>query len=95
MTMTPKACLCFIIVTIASSCHKNPSPIQEKPLVKARDRARLIMERHCGNCHIPESHQALPRALAVYNLRQEEWAKNMREDQLKQIPGEDFRRAHF
>jgi hypothetical protein len=47
-----------------------------------RDDARLILERHCGSCHIPDYPTALPRALAVFNLREPDWSARMTDAQL-------------
>ncbi|MFO0722656.1 MAG: hypothetical protein U1E65_02655 [Myxococcota bacterium] len=57
----------------------------EDPRVVARDQARLVLERHCGACHIPESGQALPAALAVYDLTAPEWAAKMNDRQLLEM----------
>jgi hypothetical protein len=59
------------------------TPTQQR--LRLRDQARLILERHCGQCHIGEYPTALPRALAVYNLSNEEWAAKMTETQLRQL----------
>jgi hypothetical protein len=50
-----------------------------------RDRARLVLEAHCGACHIGNLATALPRALAVYDLRDEEWSARMSVDQLQAL----------
>jgi hypothetical protein len=48
-----------------------------------RDDARLVLERHCGQCHIGAYPSALPRALAVFDLSQTEWSSKMSAAQLK------------
>jgi hypothetical protein len=67
------------------SATRAPVATSEAKRVALRDDARLVLERHCGSCHIPESPSALPRALRVYNLRDEEWARQMSNDQLGQL----------
>jgi hypothetical protein len=47
-----------------------------------RDEARLTLERHCGACHIRDEPTALPRALAVYDLREPDWSARMNDAQL-------------
>src|SRR5262245_56088696 len=47
-----------------------------------RDQSRLILERHCGRCHIREYPTAVPRALAVFDLREPEWSRRMSDAQL-------------
>lgn len=47
-----------------------------------RDEARLILEEHCGSCHLPDYPTTIGAALAVFDLSQEEWAATMSEEQL-------------
>jgi mono/diheme cytochrome c family protein len=47
-----------------------------------RDDARLILERHCGACHVRDYPTALPGALAVYDLRERDWSVRMSDAQL-------------
>lgn len=76
------------------------SRVPEKPKLKApaaalsvteraqlRDEARLVLERHCGQCHIGAYPTAMPRALRVYNLSAPEWAAGMSEDHLRKLDG--------
>jgi hypothetical protein len=48
-----------------------------------RDDARLILEQHCGVCHVRDSPGAVPGALAVYDLREPEWSARMSDAQLR------------
>lgn len=50
-----------------------------------RDEARLVLERHCGQCHIPHLPTAVPAALAVYDLNELEWAGTMNDEQLEDL----------
>jgi hypothetical protein len=59
--------------------------VDERTRASLRDDARLVLERECGKCHIPEYPTALPAALRVYNLREAEWAGRMTEAQLRQL----------
>jgi len=48
-----------------------------------RDDSRLVLEHHCGQCHIRDYPTALPRALAVFDLREPDWSARMSDAQLK------------
>jgi hypothetical protein len=48
-----------------------------------RDDARVVLERHCGQCHIGAYPSALPRALAIFDLSEMEWYGKMSAVQLK------------
>jgi hypothetical protein len=48
-----------------------------------RDDARLILEQHCGVCHVRDSPGAVAGALAVYDLRELEWSARMSDVQLR------------
>jgi len=61
------------------------APPAQDSRVTLRDQARLVLERHCGDCHIPSSPRALPAALAVYDLTHLEWASTMRGEQLEAL----------
>ena len=50
-----------------------------------RDSARLVLERECGECHIPDSPTGLPSALTVYDLRELEWSNRMTDTQLEKL----------
>jgi len=52
-----------------------------------RDRARLLLEAQCGDCHIGAIEGALPGALGVYDLSELEWSARMTAAQLRQLPG--------
>ena len=46
------------------------------------DRTREIVRPHCGSCHTTSSPQAVPAALAVYDLEQSDWGARMSTGQL-------------
>ncbi len=52
------------------------------PSTQARDDARVVLERHCGRCHLPSQPTALPSALAIFDLSEEEWAGRLEPDAL-------------
>jgi hypothetical protein len=70
---------------LASSTPVTPGVItsQGQGHEALRDDARLILERHCGQCHIREYPTALPGALAVYDLREPNWSARMTDAQLR------------
>ncbi len=45
--------------------------------------ARLVLEKHCGLCHLEDSPQAKRGALAIFNLRRPDWYVSLSEEQLK------------
>jgi hypothetical protein len=78
--------ICLLLCLVA--CHSDAKR------ARLRDEARLVLERHCGNCHVPESPSALPGALAVYNLGELEWAAHMTAAQLQKL-GERVKEGEF
>ncbi len=48
-----------------------------------RDDARVLLERECGQCHISSYPTSLPKALAVFDLLDEDWSRKMSDAQLK------------
>lgn len=62
-----------------------PSGGAEDAHRRARDDARLVLERYCGSCHISAYETALPGALAVYDLLDAEGAARATELQLRDI----------
>lgn len=55
------------------------------PLVLARDDARVVLERHCGRCHLPNEPTAIGGALAIFDLSEEEWAARLETETLAGI----------
>ncbi len=72
---------------LVCACKKPPPPAPPPPdpRIVLRDRARLVLERMCGECHIGTLPTALPRALAVYDLMQPEWSAKMNPTQLRDL----------
>jgi len=67
---------------------QSPPPVQPtRPTGEdgLRDGARLVLEEHCGSCHIGTYDTAIPGALAVYDLSQVDWASNLDLAQMKSI----------
>lgn len=50
---------------------------------KVRDEARLLLEEHCGECHIAGFPTAQPGALRVFDLMEVDWPARMTEAQLR------------
>ena len=61
------------------------APLGDDAHRRARDDARLVLERYCGTCHISAYDTAVPGALAVYDLLDEEWAARATDLQLRDI----------
>jgi hypothetical protein len=52
-------------------------------IAHAEDRARPVIEKHCGACHRPDSLQANPKALAIFDLSKLDWSATMTPAQLR------------
>ncbi len=48
-----------------------------------REQARVILKRHCGECHDPSRPTALAGALAIFDVSEADWARRMDERQLR------------
>jgi hypothetical protein len=57
------------------------------PAAKLREEARVVLEKHCGQCHFGTYETALPRALAVFDLSDEQWNAKLTEAQLHSARG--------
>ena len=56
-------------------------PPMTADVVAHRERARSLLEEHCGACHVPDDHgQAL--ALHIYDLSQPDWSGTLSDAQL-------------
>lgn len=71
---------------VLTACSSGPSvPPQLAPDAERavlQDRTREIVRPHCGSCHTTSSPQAVPDALAVYDLERQDWGGSMKRDQL-------------
>jgi hypothetical protein len=47
------------------------------------EEARVVLEAHCGQCHVGAYETALPRALAVFDLSEATWSTRMTDAQLR------------
>ncbi len=47
-----------------------------------REQGRQIVLRHCGSCHVKGSPQAVPAALAVFDLTAANWSAELSERRL-------------
>jgi mono/diheme cytochrome c family protein len=52
-------------------------------LVELREAAREVLDRNCGECHTSTLPTALPRALAVYDLVDNDWSHKMSATELR------------
>jgi hypothetical protein len=79
--MTP-ATACWsaaLLALVAAGCGQ--ASVDEARRVDLRDRSRLVLEAHCGTCHLPWLDTSLDWALNVFDLSEEEWASRMDERQ--------------
>lgn len=76
-------------VTLPQSIPRKPSPpspsLNELSRIELRDRSRVIVEEHCGSCHLPWFDTSHERALRVFDLSEVEWAAPMDEAQLRDV----------
>ncbi len=73
----------LVMVVALLSCTGSKRDLAAKQ--ELRDAARLVLEAHCGECHIGSYPTALPRALEVYDLAEPEWARRMTDAQLSEL----------
>src|SRR5262245_271341 len=99
----------LLLLLALAGCHHPappPPPAAPPPLdprIVRRDEARLVLERFCGECHIGTLPTALPKAIAVFDLSEMEFATRMTPDrwksamdrlvQKKEVSDEDRRRV--
>ena len=77
--------LVLLVAGVACRDRASEPAFEERNRESLRDRARTVLERECGECHIPGSPTPLKAALAVYDLREEEWASRMTDAQLRKL----------
>ena len=71
---TTVALLAILALGARSARAQAPNP--------QRERARYVLEVHCGMCHREDSPRVQQKALAVYNLNEIDWAARMSAAQL-------------
>jgi hypothetical protein len=65
--------------TSAASVSTDAAPLTSSNV----DDARLVLEKHCGLCHLDDSPRADARALAVFDLRRPDWYASISPEQFK------------
>jgi hypothetical protein len=50
------------------------------------EKARRVLQHHCGSCHDPAQGSVNTKALRVYDLSRVNWASTLNNKQLKQLP---------
>ncbi len=80
MTRLHRACCSLVLLALPACEHKDaPEP---DPLPPLREGARAILSQHCGECHDPARATALPGALAIFDVKEPDWASRMTDAQL-------------
>jgi len=69
----------------ASIAAPPPEPPAPSPELVLRERARLVLESRCGQCHIGAYDSAIPGALAVFDLAELEWDARLTAEQLDDL----------
>ena len=75
----PPVRLVVVLLVVAAGCREDTRRELQNPL---RDEARTILETWCGNCHINSYPTALPKALAIYDLSEADFAARLSPAQL-------------
>lgn len=81
--------LALALAACGGEAGAEPLPAPEAdpraPEIALRDRARLVLESRCGQCHIGAYDTALPRALAIFDLSEVEWDARLGSAQLDDL----------
>ena len=64
-----------------------PQPVAVAAVNPHREDAREILTTHCGTCHRSDLPTAKAKALAVYDLTEEDWSARMSRPQLEDALG--------
>ena len=81
--------LVVLLVQLLVGCHRAPVDVrldagaEKESLTQLRDQARLLLESHCGECHIQGYPTARAGALRVFDLMEADWSAPMTEAQLR------------
>jgi hypothetical protein len=75
--VAPLALGCMLLQPLA------PKPVASNERGALREDVRGLARPHCGECHDRVLPTAIPKALAVFDLADEDWAAGMRGPQLK------------
>ncbi len=78
---------CAAVLLFFGACLRaQATPADAAPvetLTELRESARETLASNCGECHTRNLATSLPRALAVFDLDEEEWARRMTPGQLR------------
>jgi mono/diheme cytochrome c family protein len=77
--------LALLVAALAlTACRRPPAPAAPPvdPMAVARDEARFVLEQQCGTCHRSDQPTANPRALAVFDLDEPDFARGLTDAQL-------------
>jgi hypothetical protein len=77
--------LVLVVLAACRSGRRAADPGRRAADPGLRDRARLVLESHCGGCHTGGWDQAPARALAIFDLTQPEYFGHMSKGQLASV----------
>ncbi len=73
----------YLFVACVCGCPQGePAGATAKQPPVTAQRARSILSRHCGTCHLPGLETSSPRARAVFALERADWFVTMSPQQL-------------
>jgi hypothetical protein len=67
---------------LAAAGASASDPAEEEYL-RLRENSREVVRKSCGECHDGGRSTALPKALAIFDTRDADWARHMTEAQLR------------
>lgn len=76
----------FLVLGLALAFPASLSPAApcfSDDYTRAREKAREILNRRCGECHDGDRPTAKPKPLAIFDLREEDFAARMKEEQFQ------------
>ncbi len=70
------------LVVLAAVGAATPAPRDETALDRLREPAREALKASCGRCHDHARPTALPRALQIFDLRENDWSARVTDVQM-------------
>jgi hypothetical protein len=76
----------LVLALLGASCRSRvPPAAAAADFPQLREQARLVLEAHCGECHLQGYDSTRPGALAIFDLDEPDWSSRMSERQLRSV----------